>query len=129
MNFTILTPRPITIAQDSVLDYSISLGGVNLKWKTLIIDFSPPHQFIDLQLKGPYTLWHHQHTFQADGDGVICRDRVIYKLPMGLIGRAVHAATVRRQLLEIFTHRRRVIGEHLGAVVPLQAQVEIKRVG
>jgi hypothetical protein len=38
----------------------------------------------------------------------------------------VHAAFVRRQLLEIFRYRRRVIGQHLGCLRPVQEDVEIR---
>jgi hypothetical protein len=58
---------------------------------------------------------------------VDCEDRVIYKVPVPLLGRAVNALVVRRQLLDIFRYRRRVIGERLGWVRAVQADVEIKR--
>ena len=126
LGFTSVRAGPIE--QDSVLDYTIRWMGIWVKWRTRIIDFSPPRQFIDLQIKGPYALWHHQHTFtpSPDGVGVICTDRVIYSLPVPLVRRAVHALVVRRQLLEIFRLRRRVIGEHLGWVRAVQPDVVIR---
>ena len=70
---------------------------------------------------GPYALWHHQHTFTpVEGGGVECFDRVIYRLPFGVLGRITHAAIVRRQLIEIFQFRRRVIGERLGWIRAIQ---------
>ena len=54
-------------------------------------------------IRGPYALWHHQHTFEPNDSGdVVCADRVIYKIPLGPIGRILHALTVRNQLLDIF---------------------------
>ena len=125
--FTIRTPGPVEIGQDSLLDYTIRWMGVPVRWRTKIIDWSPPRQFIDLQIRGPYALWHHQHTFrEADGGGGIeCADRVIYKLPLGPGGRLVHAAVVRRQLLDIFRFRRRVIAGRLGWVRAVQNEVQI----
>ena len=127
--FTVRTPGPISLRLDSVLDYTIRWMGVPVRWRTKIIDWSPPRQFIDLQVRGPYALWHHQHAFEpagGDGGGVACTDRVIYRMPVPVFGRAVHAAVVRRQLLDIFRFRRRVIGEHLGWVRAIQPDVEIK---
>ena len=73
-------------------------------------------------------LWHHQHTFEPnpDGAGVICADRVIYKIPLGPLGRMMHALIVRNQLLDIFRHRRKVIGESLGGCHALQDDIMIR---
>src|SRR5687768_10010545 len=123
--FTVRTPSPVTIGPDSLLDYSIKWFGLPVRWRTKIIDWTPPRQFIDLQVRGPYALWLHQHTFEPTADGVECADRVIYKLPVPLLGRVVHAAAVRRQLIEIFRFRRKVIAERLGWVRAVQADVRV----
>ena len=116
MRFSIRTPGPIEIGPDSVIDYTIRWMGLPIRWRTRIIDWSPQRQFIDLQVRGPYALWHHQHTFTPTADGVACTDRVTYKLPGPIVGRIMHAAMVRRQLLEIFRFRREVIGKELGSL-------------
>lgn len=128
LGFTVLTPAPITIKQDSLLDYTIRWAGLPIRWRTRIIDWSPPHQFIDLQIKGPYTLWHHQHTFTPSSEGVVCTDRVIYKVPVPVIGRVMNALMIRRQLLGIFRFRREVIGRELGWVRAVQPDVEIRSI-
>ena len=127
LNFSVAMPQPLpAIEQGATLDYRVRWLGVPIKWRTKIIDFTPPRQFIDLQIRGPYALWHHQHTFEpAEGGGVICFDRVIYQLPVPIVRRIVHAAIVRRQLKEIFRYRRQIIGQHLGFVRALQEDVEI----
>jgi ligand-binding SRPBCC domain-containing protein len=127
LRFTLETPGAGPIGQDSILDYTIRWMGIPVKWRTQIIDWSPPRQFVDLQVRGPYALWHHQHRFEATSGGVACFDRVIYKLPLPIVGSIVHATMVKRQLLEIFRYRRMVIGEHLGGIRPLQEDVRIAR--
>ena len=125
--FTTAMERPVTIGPDSMLDYTIRWLGVPIKWRTRIIDWSPPRQFIDLQVRGPYALWHHQHRFEpSPAGGTVCFDRVIYQLPVPLVRRAVHALVVRRQLLEIFRFRRGVIGRELGWVRAVQDDVRIQ---
>jgi hypothetical protein len=57
---------------------------------------------------------------------VICFDRVVYRLPFSFLGRLTHAAIVRRQLIEIFRFRRRVIGEHLGWARTIQEDVQVR---
>ena len=126
MNFTITAGGDVPIALDTVLDYTIHWKGVPMRWRTKIIEWSPQRQFIDLQVRGPYALWLHQHSFAEVPGGVECRDRVVYRLPVPLIGRAVHATVVRRQLLEIFRYRRKVIGQDLGWVRAIQDDVDIR---
>jgi ligand-binding SRPBCC domain-containing protein len=127
LNFRIVRGGGVAIAQGALLDYTIRWMGLPVKWRTKIVDWAPPRQFIDLQVRGPYALWMHQHTFgPTPGGGTECRDRVVYRLPLPAVGRLVHAAVVRRQLLEIFRFRRKVIAEHLGWVRAAQGDVEIK---
>jgi ligand-binding SRPBCC domain-containing protein len=126
LRFTNQTPEPIHIRLDSTLDYTIRWAGIPIRWRTRIIDWTPPTQFIDLQIRGPYTLWHHQHTFRPTTDGIECRDRVIYKLPGTGLSRIVHALAVKRQLLQIFGYRRTVIGQDLGWVRAIQQEVQIR---
>jgi ligand-binding SRPBCC domain-containing protein len=125
LGFTVQTPRPIRIQNDSLLDYTIKWFGIPIKWRTRIIQWEPPGMFIDLQLRGPYTLWHHQHTFSPVQDGTSCTDRVLYKLPFGWLGRPAQALVVRKQLLEIFRFRRKVIADRLGWVRAMQDDVQI----
>ena len=126
LGFTCRTP-PVRIEKEALLDYTVRWMGVPIHWRTRIIDWNPPRSFVDLQIKGPYVLWHHQHTFTPAAEGTVCQDRVIYKLPMGWLGRPVHHWIVRRQLLEIFRYRRRVIGERLGWVAAVREDVRIGR--
>lgn len=126
LRFRFLGERGTPIGRDTLLDYTIRWMGVPVRWRTKIIEWSPPRQFIDLQIRGPYALWHHQHTFTPlSGGGTECRDRVIYRLPVPVVGSLIHAAIVRRQLLDIFRFRRKVIGEHLGWERALQDDVRI----
>lgn len=129
LRFTNRTPEPIHIQLNSTLDYTIRWAGLPIRWRTLIIDWTPPTQFIDLQIRGPYTLWHHQHTFKPVADGIECTDRVIYKLPVPGVARLVHAMSVKRQLLDIFRYRRKVIGEDLGWVRAVQQDVQVRALG
>ncbi len=125
LHFRLLTPEPVTIENNALLDYTIRWMGAPIHWRTLIIDWQPPHSFIDLQVKGPYVLWHHQHTFRPAPDGTVCTDRVIYKVPGGPLGAVLNAALIRGQLLDIFRYRRKVISEHLGWVRGVQDDVQV----
>ena len=127
LHFTNKTPEPIHIELDAIIDYTIRWAGLPIKWRTRIIDWTPPTQFIDLQIRGPYTLWHHQHTFRPVDGGTQCTDRVIYKLPPTGLSRLMHTLVVRQQLLDIFRYRRKVISEDLGWIRAVQDDVAIRR--
>ena len=114
MGFTTLTPSPITMKEGALIDYTIRLGGLPLHWRTLISEYSPPFRFVDEQLAGPYTFWHHTHEFEEVEGGTLIRDTVRYLLPFGPLGRLVHSLFVRRQLESIFAYRHKVIAKQFG---------------
>ena len=78
LNFKILTPMPVEIKAGLLLDYQISIHKVPIKWRTEIAAWEPPYRFVDRQLKGPYHLWHHEHTFEETDDGTLVKDKVVW---------------------------------------------------
>lgn len=82
-----------------------------MHWATLIRRWDPPSRFVDVQLSGPYQLWHHTHSFRSLDGGTRMQDVVRYRLPFGPLGRLVNALLVRRDVERIFDYRNRRIGE------------------
>lgn len=82
---------------------------------TAITVWNPPHEFVDVQLRGPYVLWHHGHTFESVGNSTRMTDEVNYRLPLGWIGRAMHSLMVRRDLKTIFDYREQTVKQLLEA--------------
>ena len=111
LGFRILTPGPVQIAAGTRLRYRLGWHGVPVSWTTEILRWDPPFGFVDVQLSGPYRLWHHTHRFEVCNGGTHMTDVVRYCLPFGMIGRAVHALKVRRDLEQIFDYRFRRINE------------------
>jgi ligand-binding SRPBCC domain-containing protein len=87
------------------LHYQIRLRGWPLRWVTEIQTWEPPRAFADVQLRGPYRLWHHTHRFETVNGGTLVRDEVRYALRFGPLGRLAHAWTVRSDLEAIFDYR------------------------
>ena len=114
LNFRILTPPPIHMAPGTLIDYSISLYGLPMKWRTRIEEFVPNERFVDVQLKGPYRRWHHTHTFEDHPKGTLMTDLVDYEMPLGPLGSFARFLVVRRQLEQIFDHRVTEIGSFFG---------------
>jgi ligand-binding SRPBCC domain-containing protein len=111
LGFQILTPGPIQIAAGARIKYRLGLHGIPLRWTTEIRHWEPPLRFVDVQLSGPYQLWHHTHRFEACQAGTRMTDVVKYRLPFGAIGRALNALAVRRDIERIFDYRFARINE------------------
>lgn len=82
-----------------------------MEWITEINAVQKPHFFVDNQLKGPYSIWHHQHFFEETPEGIIIRDIVTYKLPFGKLGEWVAGSMVRKKIEGIFKYRSKIIAE------------------
>lgn len=119
LDFQILTPKPIELRCGAVLDYRLKWHGVPMRWQTMILEWNPPHGFIDVQLKGPYKLWSHTHTFRAESDGTRVGDVVDYELPLGLAGALAHALVVRKDVERIFDYRQERIARLFSPASPL----------
>jgi len=108
MNFRVVTPTPIEMKVGTLIDYRLKVHGIPIRWRSEITEWDPPYSFVDQQLKGPYKLWHHRHTFKADGNETICGDDVDYAVPGGA---CTHALFVKRDLEKIFNFRQQKLAE------------------
>ena len=112
LGFVILTPSPIEMHSGTMIDYSVRILGIRRHWTTLITDYRPPEMFVDVQLKGPYTFWHHTHKFVEKDSGTLIIDDVRYVMPLGPLGGLIRQIVVKRQLEKIFTFRAGVIEKY-----------------
>jgi ligand-binding SRPBCC domain-containing protein len=97
-----------------IISYKVKpLAGIAVSWTTEITHIVKEKMFVDQQIKGPYTLWHHQHHFKSIESGTEMTDVVHYSLPFGLVGELTHSI-VKRKLMEIFTYRFDKINEVFG---------------
>ena len=102
VKFEVLTPKPIEMKTGALIDYHIRVHGLPIRWRTEITEWNPPDRFVDVQLRGPYTLWHHSHTFEDRDGGTRCIDDVRYR-PRG--GGLMNWLFVRRDVEGIFSFR------------------------
>lgn len=95
-----------------IITYRVSpFPGVRTSWVTEITHVEEGRYFVDEQRFGPYSMWHHEHHFEEMEGGVMMTDKVSYKIPFGPLGRLAQSLLVRRQLLEIFNYRNRVLSK------------------
>jgi hypothetical protein len=113
LRLRLLTPLA-TLHAGAVLDFRAVWLGLPLRWRTYVREYDPPYRFVAVQVRGPWAHWEHRHRFLDDGGGTLVEDRVTYRLPLGLLGRALHTALVRRQLRRAWAFRRARLKELFG---------------
>lgn len=119
LRFVVLTPAPVTMAPGTLIDYRLSLRGLPVRWRTRIDVWEPPFRFVDVQIRGPYRLWHHEHTFSGEGNATICLDRVRYAVPGGPgLERLIERIAVRGDVRRIFAYRHDRLVERFERTAP-----------
>ena len=103
LRFHIETPGPIEMRPGTLIEYRLRVHGLPIRWQTRITSWEPPVRFVDEQLRGPYRMWLHEHTFDdAPGGGTFVNDRVRYRPPFG---RLANWLVVERDVRAIFRYR------------------------
>jgi len=79
--------------------------GLWLTWISLIEVWEPETRFVDVQEKGPFASWRHEHLFF---EGRLL-DRVFYEVPLAMAGgRLADIALVRPEIKHMFEYRHGV---------------------
>jgi ligand-binding SRPBCC domain-containing protein len=104
LHFRILSAQPVQIRQGTLIDYRLRLRGVPMRWQSRIDVWEPPQRFVDVQTRGPYRHWRHEHRFEAAPGGIICRDIVDFQAPGGWL---IERLFVRPDVSRIFNFRQR----------------------
>jgi len=102
LHFQVLTPSPIPMGVGTTIDYRLKMHGFPMRWRSLISAWESPFRFVDEQVRGPYTFWHHEHTFSEQDGGTLIRDTVDYGVPGGWL---INTLFVQRDLRNIFRYR------------------------
>jgi ligand-binding SRPBCC domain-containing protein len=113
LGFEVTTPAPIEMGVGTLIEYRLRLHRVPVRWRTRIEVWEPPYRFVDVQIKGPYSLWEHTHTFEEEAGATNIEDRVRYSLPLGPLGVLAERLLVRRDLRRIFDYRREAVAREL----------------
>lgn len=112
LNFRIIKKSSEQMQVGLLIDYRLKIKGVPAKWRTRISQWSPPHQFMDSQLRGPYALWDHIHRFEEMNGGTLMTDEVVYRVPLGPIGHIVNEVVIRNDVETIFNYRTKRMGSY-----------------
>lgn len=109
--FKIITPSPIIIRQGTIIDYKIKLNGISFHWKTEITVFENQKRFVDTQLKGPYKVWIHEHSFEEREGKTYMKDVVQFLSPGWVLEPIINKLFVEKKVKAIFEYRQKILSE------------------
>lgn len=113
-----IVEAPDALGRGARLRYRLSLFGLPIRWRTEIVEWSPPRGFTDVQRRGPFRLWEHTHRLAPAAGGTEIYDHVRYGLFLGPLGTLVQRLLVRRWVEGIFDYRAANVG---GLISPTPA--------
>ncbi|MFW5645110.1 MAG: SRPBCC family protein [Bacteroidota bacterium] len=115
MGFKILSEKDVKMYPGMIISYIVKpFPHFPVKWVTEITHIEEKKYFIDTQIYGPYSIWHHQHHFKEIEGGVEMRDILHYRIPSGIMGRLVNKVLVGKKIKQIFDYRYKVLEERFG---------------
>ena len=95
--------------EGAIIDYTVKIMRVPMRWRTMITSYKKNEYFVDEQLKGPYSYWHHRHSFKEVEGGVLIIDEITYALPIQAFRKIVHPVLIKPQIEQIFNFRFKTI--------------------
>jgi ligand-binding SRPBCC domain-containing protein len=115
LRLRLLAPPP-GLSAGATLDLRLTWLGIPLRWRAFVREYDPPFRFLDVQVRGPLARWEHRHIFLSEAGGTTVEDRIVYRLPLGALGKLAHVLFVHRQLTALWKYRRKKIAELLAPV-------------
>jgi ligand-binding SRPBCC domain-containing protein len=109
LRFRVRSMSTPTIQRGTEISYRLYLHGWPISWTSRIEAWDPPYGFTDVQIRGPFRLWHHDHEFTSEQGGTRLRDAVLYRAPFARLQRILRLSWVERDLEGIFRYRQQVI--------------------
>ena len=117
MSFDLISGAEKPMFAGQIIQYLVTpILGIKTKWVSEITHFEEKKYFVDVQLYGPYALWHHKHFINKIEGGVELEDIIDYKVPLGILGQMVHPFIVKPKLEEIFNYRQQKMIEIFGEI-------------
>lgn len=99
----------------ATLDHRLRIGPFALTWRTRFETWQPNERFTDVQERGPFRAWWHEHRFEARGPRTHMHDRVLLAMPFGPLGALALRLFVADRLGDLFAHRTLAMRLRFGA--------------
>lgn len=102
------------VQEGSQAELRMKLGLLRQTWIAEHSGIEPGRQFVDSQLRGPFSRWVHTHSTQpVSADSSLLMDHVEYSPPLGFAGRLLTGGLIRRRLERTFAYRHEVTAQDL----------------
>ncbi|MBL4848940.1 MAG: SRPBCC family protein [Planctomycetes bacterium] len=75
--------------------------GFRLRHTSRIVEFEPPHRFVDSMVRGVFASFVHEHRFEATPRGTLMVDVLEYSAPLGPLGRLAEWLFLNRYLFRL----------------------------
>ena len=79
--------------------------GLPFRMTPKITEYERPRRFVDEQQRGPFRSWWHEHRFEEHEGWTDMTDVVVYRAPLGPVGRAADALILRRYMTRLLMTR------------------------
>jgi uncharacterized protein len=109
LRFSVRSMSTPAVRQGTEITYRLRLHRLPISWTSRIEVWEPPYRFTDVQIRGPFRLWHHQHDFTPEHNGTSIRDTVHYRAPCAWLQHIPFLRWVDNDLQRIFTYRQQII--------------------
>ena len=107
-----LVEAPPRLSKGAKLKFLVEAFGIAQEIEHEITEFDPPRSFTEMQVRGPFQSWVHQHRVEPDGNGgARLIERVDFKPPGGLLGMLLNEQAVRKMIETAMAFRRERLAE------------------
>ena len=89
--------------------------GVVWRMTSRVTELEAPHRFVDEQVRGPFARFRHEHTFTAVPGGTRMVDEIVFRAPLGVLGRIAESLVLRRHLRRLIAERNRSLAAEAAA--------------
>lgn len=80
-----------------------------IRWILTHLGYVKGEKFEDVQIKGPFSFWHHKHLFiGADDNTSVLKDQISFSLPVGVITNRIFGSFFIKKLDRLFKYRHRI---------------------
>lgn len=92
---------PKDLRPGALFGYRLRGWPLELRWEALVSEYQPPARFVNVQSRGRFRQWSHEHHFEPEGTSTRVREQLKYQMPPGLVSSVAHKLYVREKLEEL----------------------------
>ncbi len=93
------------ISLDEEVTWRATHFGIPFTMTSRVTTMDRPTRFVDEQVNGPFSSFHHEHRFSESNGVTVMPDIIEFSSPLGLIGRLVNRVGLERYLAHLIRVR------------------------